>query len=219
MLDTLIQFMSASIVESFFYGVDESSIATYVKNATFLVPWAGSFHLLSLSLMGGAIILADLRNIGPGLQSQSPASLNKAMKPWLIVAVCVLVMSGSVLALSEMTRLLFSPPYWMKMAALASALVFTFGVRDLVIRSEGKISLPAKIFGVLSLGLYLIIFAMISSTLARFCFIGMAGVLGALVWFSGKRPEALPLSIRAVSAITIAMWLTTAVAGRWIAFW
>lgn len=219
MLDTLIQLMSASAVDNFFYGIDESSLATYIKNAKFIVPWAGAFHLLSLGLMGGAIILADLRNIGPGLQSQSPASLNKAMKPWLIVAIIVLMASGSILALSEMTRLLFSPPYWMKMAALGSALIFTFGVRDHVVRNDGSFSLLAKILGVVAVGLYVIVFVMISSTLARLCFLSMAVVLGALVWFSGKRPEALPLSTRAVSAISIALWLTTAVAGRWIAFW
>ncbi len=219
MLDTLIQLMSASAVDDFFYGVDGSGLATYIKNAKFIVPWAGSFHLLSLGLMGGAIILADLRNIGPGLHSQSPASLNKAMKPWLIIAIIVLMTSGSILALSEMTRLLFSPPYWMKMASLASALIFTFGVRDHVVQNDGSFSLLAKILGVLAVGLYVVVFVMISSTLARLCLLGLAATLGALLWFSGKRPEALPLSMRAVSAISIVLWLTTAVAGRWIAFW
>lgn len=219
MLDTLIHFMSASVVDDFFNAADASGLATYIKNAKYMIPFAGSFHLLALGLMGGAIIMADLRNIGPGLQSQSPASLNKTMKPFLILATIVLIFTGCILALGEMIRLLHSPPFWMKMAALASALIFTFGVRDSVVNREGEIGLVAKILGIAALALYLVVFVMISSTLARICFLLMAALLGGLVWFSGKRPEALPISVRAVSAISIALWFTTALAGRWIAFW
>lgn len=219
MLDFILNLASASIVDDFFNAADQSGLATFIKNSPTIIPWAGAFHLLSLGLLGGAIILADLRNIGPGLTSASTKELNTTMRPWLLIALVVLIVTGTILALGEMTRLLFSPPYWMKMAALASALVFTFGVRDSVIKNDGKFSPNAIGLATLALGLYLVSFFILSSWLARGAFLVMLLVLGGLYLISGKRHDAAPASIRAVSAITIALWFTTALAGRWIAFW
>lgn len=219
MLDMILNLSTASLVNDFFNAADQSGLATFIKNSPTIIPWAGAFHLLSLGLMGGAVILADLRNIGPGLTSPSAKELNRSMNPWLIAALIVLVLSGTVLALGEMTRLLYSPPYWMKMAALASALVFTFGVRNSVINNDGKFSPVAIVLSVLALTLYLISFVILSSWLARIAFLVMVLILGALYMTAGKRSSAVPAGIRAVSAITIALWFTTALAGRWIAFW
>lgn len=202
-----------------FDSIDQSSIATIVKDSTLIVPWAGSFHLLALGLLGGAIIMADLRVIGPGLHSQSPQSLNRKMRPFLLAAVAVLIASGSLLALGEMMKLFYSPPYWVKMASLVSALIFTFGVRDSLIHNNGKLTPVAVGLGILSLGVWLCVFIAMTNTLARAAFLIMFALLGLAVWLSGRSADSMPLLARLGSATTIALWMTTAVAGRWIAFW
>ena len=199
--------------------IDQSAIAEAIKDSTMIVPWAGSFHLLALGLLGGAIILADLRVIGPGLHTQSPQRLNTLMRPFLLAAFGVLVISGSLLALGEVMKLFYSPPYWVKMASMASALVFTFGVRDSLIRHHGRLTPLSIGLGVVSLVLWLGVFYALTSTLARGAFLILIAALGALVWWSGRKPDAMPLMARLGSATTIALWLTTAVSGRWIAFW
>lgn len=212
-----------SFTDKYFYpiadSIDQSPIAMAVKESTMIVPWAGCFHLLALGLLGGAIILVDLRVIGFGLHTQSPRRLTALMRPFLISAFAVLVVSGSLLALGEIMKLFYSPPYWVKMASLVSALIFTFGVRDSLIRNHGRLTMVSIGLGVLSMVLWLWVFYALTSTLARVAFLLMAAGLGVLVWWSGRKPDAMPLVVRVSSAATIALWLTTAVSGRWIAFW
>lgn len=219
MLENIHTLISASWINNLFNSIDQSSVAAFVKDSELLIPWAGAFHLLSLGLMGGAIILADLKNIGPGLTSVSSQDVNTAMRPWLWSALVVLVISGALLALSQMTRLLYSPPYWMKMAALISALIFTFGVRDNVVRQNGHYSKSSIALGIASLGLFAVSFAILSSLLAKTAMAVLIAVLTALYVASGRKAEAEPNGVRAASAITIGLWFTTALSGRWIAFW
>ena len=164
-----------------FNDLDSSALATWVKESTAIVPWAGCFHLLALALLGGAVIMADLRNIGPGLTTPTPKALNTKMRPYMIVAVIVLVISGFSLALGELMKLFYSPPYWVKMASLFSALVFTFGVRDSLVQRDGRFTPVSIVLGVLSLGGWLWVFAGLSSSLARVAFLIMIGGLALLV--------------------------------------
>ena len=200
-------------------AIDQSAIAVAVKDSMWIVPWAGCFHLLALSLLGGALIMSDLRVIGPGLHTQSPQSLNRKMRPFMLVAVAVLIFSGVMLALGEVMKLFYSPPYWVKMASLVSALIFTFGTRDSLIRNNGQLKPLAIGFGVVSLVLWFWVLIGLTSNLARLAFLLMVAGLGVLVWLSGRNPDRMPLMARLGSATTIALWFTTAVAGRWIAFW
>ncbi|WP_084419675.1 DUF6644 family protein [Henriciella litoralis] len=212
-----------SFTDKFFYpiaeSIDQSSLAVAIKNSVAIVPWAGSFHLLALAVLGGAIIFSDLRVLGIGLHSQSPQRLNRMMRPVIILSVIALIISGSLLALGEIMKLFYSPPYWVKMASMVSALLFTFGARDSVLRHNGVLKPLAMIFGALALILWLWVFIGLSSLLARVVFLMMMAALAGLVWWSGRKPDAMPLMARCASAITIALWMTTAVSGRWIAFW
>ena len=123
-------------------------------------------HLLALAILGGAVLMLDLRLLGGGLLAQSPAAMERQTRPWLIGAICGLVATGVPLALSEALKLYGKDAFWVKMAALAVALVFTFAVRNPLARRD-----PA---------------------------------IGALS--------------RAVASASIALWLTVAIAGRWIGF-
>ena len=190
----------------------ETATAARSKSAK-ISRWLGVF------VLGGALIMSDLRVIGPGLHTQSPLSLNRKMRPFLLVAVAVLIVSGSLLALGEIMKLFYSPPYWVKMASLVSALIFTFGTRDSLIKHNGKLTPFAIGFGAVSLLLWFWVLIGLTSDLARLAFLIMVAGLGLLVWLSGRSPDRMPLMARLGSATTIALWFTTAVSGRWIAFW
>ncbi len=203
----------------FFAGVDESGIAVFIKSSPTIIPWAGSFHLLALGLIGGAIFMADARALGAGPKSISTHSLYSRMKLFLLVAIAGLVLSGTVLALGEMMRLYESPPYWVKMWSLVAILVFTFTARRAVFENEGKITKPAAIIGGIAILMWAIPFLIMSGIHARVAMILMWIGLGAAFWYSSKQDDAEPKNIRIAAMISIAMWLTTAVAGRWIAFY
>jgi hypothetical protein len=211
----------SDVVQPVFRSIDSGALATLIKNSPTYTPIAGSVHLLALALLGGCIVLADLRLIGPGIEAQSPQELNRKMAPFLTGAVIVLILSGTVLALGEMMRLYASPPYWLKMASLVSALVFTFMVRDPVIRAGGKISPVVWVGLALSMLVFWISWINLTDWFfgARQAYIVFALVLAGFVVWGGIRKEKFPLSMRLVAAMSIFLWGSTAISGRWIAFW
>ena len=141
----------ADNIRPIFQAINDGPIVKAANEAWYFTPMAGCLHLVALSLMGGAIILADLRVVGPGVQAASPAELNRKMQPFLITAVAALIFSGVLLSLGQVMRVYNSPPFWLKMAGLFSAIVFTFTTRDSVIRNNGKFSTVAIVGLVISM--------------------------------------------------------------------
>ncbi len=212
------------LTEKLFTDIDHSALAVAVKDSLSVVPWAGSFHLLGLALLGGVVLMVDLRVLGAGLGSKSPAALQRTLLPYSILAVVMLIVSGVALGLGEVMRLYFSPPFWVKMAALGAAIVFTFGVRDRLIQPDARPGPVVAIFAALSLALWGGVFVLLSNSLARGFMLALAAALVVLVWLAGRSAKAgdepgASAWAKAASVTTIAMWLTTAAAGRWIAFY
>jgi hypothetical protein len=210
-------------IRPLFDALDQSALAVAVKDSLAVVPWAGSFHVLGLAVLGGAVLMVDMRVLGAGLGSKSPAALQRTLRPFTIIAVVVMIVSGVALGLGEVMRLYFNPPFWVKMAALAAAIVFTFGVRDRLIQPGAKPGIVEAVLGAASIALWAGVFILMSNSLARAIALGFAAALALFVWLAGRgarqsdRPAASAWA-KGASVITIAMWLTTAAAGRWIAF-
>ena len=118
-------------------------------------------------------------------------------------------------------RLYASPPYWLKMASLVSALIFSFMVRDRVIRSGGKASLVMWVGLAISMLVFWISWINLTDWFfgARQAYIVFILILAGFVIWGGLRREKFPLSMRLVSAMSIFLWGSTAISGRWIAFW
>ncbi|MCI5046307.1 MAG: hypothetical protein MRY59_02300 [Aquisalinus sp.] len=198
--------------------LDQSPLADFVKESMTIVPWAGTFHLLALALLGGAVFLVDLRLLGAGLSNQSPQALQKTVSPLARLALGAIVISGVILALGELMKLYYSPPYWLKMFSLFAAVLFTFGVRNRLIASEGRLSPLIQATGAIAIIIWLAAFAIFSNTLARIALLLLLAALSLIVWRWHKTADTTAL-MKGVAALSIVMWLTTAAAGRWIAFY
>ena len=288
-------------IEPLFRATDQGPAARFVKDAWYFTPMAGCVHLVALSLLGGAILLADLRVVGPGVTARSPVELNRKMHPFLVGAAIALIISGIMLGLGQVMRIYNSPPFWLKMAGLFSALVFTFTTRDSVIRNNGKFT-PVAIIGlVISMlvfwyawieltdwryaarqaylilmllivgfitapmylknekveklralpmyislpGFLVVVGALISAAflLARIDYqyfheldlnaMGIAAffhpsilgmmlvsyIAGVISWIGMGAVQTQPLNMRFVSMMSMFLWLSVAISGRWIAFW
>lgn len=147
-----------------FEALEATPIGDGIKTSVWLFPAIEAVHLLALAVLGGAILMLDLRLLGLGLTSHPASSVEREARPWLIGALVVMVITGGLLGLSEALKLYDKPAFWVKMVALAFALVFTFAVKaPLAHRGPG--------------------------------------------W------AARPLAV-----VSLALWLTVAIAGRWIGF-
>lgn len=148
-----------------FAAIEGSSLGTAIKESLWLFPAIEAIHLMALALLGGALLMLDLRLLGVGLSLQPTSTVERSARPWLIAALITMVVTGVLIGISEAVKLYDKEAFWVKMAALLTALVFTFAIK-----------LPRA------------------------------------------RRDVTGLQSKALGAISIALWLTVALAGRWIGF-
>ena len=124
----------------FFEWCEATAVATAIKNS----PWAfaviESFHLLGLAMIGGSVLIVDLRLFGLGLRRQPLAPLARDAQPWFVGSLLVMVSTGAGLFLSEALKCYYNPFFWVKMSSLLLAVAFTFTVkRRVVMAEEGRV--------------------------------------------------------------------------------
>ncbi len=151
---------SHSTVIEFFRWAESSGLGRAINESVWAFPVIEAVHLLGLCLLGGSVLVVDLRLLGVGLTSQTPAHLCRYARPWFIVAVLLMITTGVPLFFSEAIKLYYNTSFWLKMATLPLALAFTFVVRERVAR-RGTLQPGPKerIVGGISLSLWLVVAA------------------------------------------------------------
>jgi len=143
----------------FFEWCESTLIATTIQNSLWLFPVIEAVHLLGLCLLGGSILLVDLRLMGVGLTRQTISELNTQVRPWLIGAVTVMIVTGVSLFLSEAIKCYYNQAFWVKITTLPLALSFTFLVRDRVAREGTYLNASTRLTGLASVVLWFIVAA------------------------------------------------------------
>lgn len=137
-----------------FTAAENSTLGTAIKESLWLFPAIEAIHLLALALLGGALLMLDLRLLGSGLVLQSTSLVERSTRPWLLSALATLVVTGVLIGISEALKLYDKPAFWVKMAALLAAVIFTFGVKLPQARRDVS-GWRAKLLGGISLILWL----------------------------------------------------------------
>ena len=101
-----------------------------MRVSVWLFPALEAVHLLGLSLLGGALLVVDLRLLGLGLVNQPIAQIARGAHAWLLAGLAVMISTGPLLFLSEAIKCYHSPSFRLKMTALPFALLYTFAVRE-----------------------------------------------------------------------------------------
>jgi len=122
----------------FFEWCEATAIGQAIRESLWLFPVIESIHLLGLAMIGGALLVVDLRLLGFGLRHQPVAQLARSVHPWLVASLAVMLTTGISLFLSESIRCYYSPPFWTKMELLLIAILFTFTVRRKVTLADEK---------------------------------------------------------------------------------
>jgi hypothetical protein len=120
----------------FFEWCEQLWFGQFIVSSNWLFPVIESVHLLGLAVLGGTILLVDMRLLGLGLKNHPVPELAREVRPWLLGALVVMVMTGVPLFLSEPIKCYYSQAFWNKMTALAIGLLFTFTIRARVTEAE-----------------------------------------------------------------------------------
>jgi hypothetical protein len=140
----------------YFQWFETSAAGELIKNSSWAFAVIESVHLLALSVIGGAVLMLDLRLLGLGLRRQSVPEVAREAWPWLVASLLVMLVTGFALFVSEATKCYYSTPFWVKMTSLALAIAFTFTVRRKVsMTEEGRVRpLAMKLVALVSLTLW-----------------------------------------------------------------
>ncbi len=133
-----------------------TTVGEIIRSSVWLFPFIEAFHLVAFGVLGGAVLLVDLRLIGLAFRSQSVARVAQEMKPWLQRSLAVAVVSGSLLFVSESVKCYYSEAFWIKITGLFVALIFTATIRRKVTMAEAGNIGPIwnRLVGVVSIGLW-----------------------------------------------------------------
>ena len=144
----------------FFEWCESLWLGQFIVNSNWLFPVIEAVHLLALSVLGGAVLVVDLRLMGLGLKSRSASELWRAARPWMTGAVAAMILTGVLLFLSEPIKLYYSDSFWVKMTTLPVAIAFAFTVRSRVTADAVRNTTRRQLLvGALSIALWVVVAA------------------------------------------------------------
>ena len=112
-----------------------------MRESPIFFPVVATIHLMGLALIGGAVLVVDLRLLGLALQNQPVAALAHDAERWLFRGLVVMVTTGILLFMCFATKYYYLTFFWVKMAALVAVIVFTRSVhRRVVLAKDGDVS-------------------------------------------------------------------------------
>jgi hypothetical protein len=128
---------SGVVIAGRLVAYEESPTHLLTRISPWIFPAIESGHLLGLCALGGTLLIVDLRMLGFGLTNQPLAALTAAVHPWLKASLALIVSTGILLFASEAGRVLHTPAFWVKIATLPVAILYTFTVRRRVAAQSG----------------------------------------------------------------------------------
>lgn len=114
-------------------------------------------HLLALALLGGSVLIVDLRLLGVVLKGESARRIGRDLSRLLIGSLTVMILTGIALLSEEAGKCYYSPAFRWKMALLVSAVLFYFTLhrRALLRTDKATPTLWSRAAAVISLTLWL----------------------------------------------------------------
>ena len=112
-------------------------------------------HILSLILIGGTAILMNLRLLGAGITNEEPREISRNLRLWQAIGVIGIIFTGVLIGSSNAVKLYNSSAFTVKMIALLSGLILTYGVTRPVAAANGAVGAFPKIWFVIGGALFL----------------------------------------------------------------
>ena len=106
-----------------------------IRTSLWLFPVIEAVHLLGLCVLGGTLLIVDLRMLGFGLKRHTIAQLARDARPYLVTSIVVMLATGTALFLSESVKCYYSQSFWVKIITIPLAILFTFTFREWTARS------------------------------------------------------------------------------------
>jgi hypothetical protein len=143
----------------FFEWCEATLIGRTIRESLWMFPVTEAFHLVGLSVLGGALLIVDFRLLGVGLKDSTIAMLERQARPWLLGAIALMLSTGTLLFLSEAIKCYYNTSFWVKISTIPVALLFTLVVKTRYARTAGETTTASRLVGATDLLLWFIVAA------------------------------------------------------------
>ena len=144
------------MVRVFFQWMNDLPFSKALGESVWEFATIQALHLVALAVFAGAVLVVDLRLLGRGLKERPLAEVARDAQPWLIWGFIALTVTGIPQMMQNAIREYFSFFFWLKMAFLLVALIFTATVRRRVTLADETRVGPfwTKVVGLVSIVLW-----------------------------------------------------------------
>ena len=115
-----------------------------MRDSPIFFPIVATIHLMGLAIIGGAVLVVDLRLLGFGLRHQPAAVIAQDAERWLLRGLAVMIATGILLFMCFATKYYYLTFFWVKMAALFVVIVFTWSVHRRVAMGQDVDTRPLR---------------------------------------------------------------------------
>ena len=137
------------------YLLEDSYVGEYVRSSLWLFPVIQSFHLIGLGILGGAVVVGDLRLMGILMRTESTRYVISVTRPWFNFGLFILIITGIPLFLSEAVKCYYSRAFWIKISCLLLGTLFVYFIRNPIVLSKDE-NFIIKILGFISFSLWVV---------------------------------------------------------------
>ena len=137
-----------------FIWCDETQIAVAIRSSRYLFPAIEVVHLLGLTILWGAVLLVDLRLLGLGMRRQSVSRLAAQITPFMSFAIGLMLLTGTLLFVSEALKCYGNSAFWFKMSCLLVAIVFQYTIHRRFVLSDHHSTIASRATACCSIALW-----------------------------------------------------------------
>jgi len=144
-----------------FRWLGHTSFSILIRRSTWAFATIEIVHLLGLAILGGAILIVDLRLLGVGMRRQSVSRTARELLPLLLSGLGAMLVSGALMLSAFPMKYYHSPAFRLKMVLLLLAIGFYFTLHLRVVKpsaddgAETRPSIWSKAAALASLALWL----------------------------------------------------------------
>ncbi|MDE3169289.1 MAG: hypothetical protein KGL75_04025 [Acidobacteriota bacterium] len=123
-----------------------SNFGHAVRDSVWLFPAVEICHLLGLAVLGGTVLLLNLRLMNLRFPNEPVAELAHDVQPLMVGSLAVMLISGFFLFSSEAVKMYGNVAFRYKMIFLLLAIMYTFTIyRKVVMSGEGRVPLAWRV--------------------------------------------------------------------------
>jgi hypothetical protein len=113
----------------YFEWAGNTWLGTTVRDTVWAFPLIETFHLLSLAILLGTVLIVNLRVFGVGKRFLPASQLARQFEPWMLASIGVLIGTGIPMAFSEPMKCFESYSFPIKMGLIVLGIVSQFTIQ------------------------------------------------------------------------------------------